>query len=618
MLKKLWREVSRSRTAESRTNQAGDVLAAVRAELARGDTTEADRLVRELPKAAPALPAAACALGDFHLARGEHEAANECYYLALRSNPLSRDARAGLGFSYYASGDLEEAALQFKAVLLVKPDDPECLIQEGLIHLVWGNLEYAAESLDKGLAIAPDHPHGWNNRGILHQRRGDMRSALNCFQRAVAIRPGYATAHGNLGLALREFERLDDARVHLERAVELRPDGADAHLNLGTLRQDLGDLAGAAGAYERALALEPRHAEALLGLGTVEQRRGDLEGARARIEEALAAKPGFAAARTSLGEIQISLGELANGWANYESRLDTPQAPRLALPFPEWRGEALPNGTLLVYWEQGLGDVILFASCLPDVLPKVRRLVLNVPKPLGCLFARAFPGVEVVTGARDAAGSWLAPMGAVDACVPIGSLMRLFRTDRSSFPQRADYLKADPARTAASRRRLGALGQGRKLGISWRGGLFRTGRVQRSLSLTALGPLLRIPATTWVSVQYGDCSAELAGLERAGSAPVHHWPEAIADFEQFAGMLSALDGVVTVCNTTAHLAGALGVPTLVLAPRGASWRYQAAGATLPWYPSVKVLRQRSEGDWTAVIAEAERAIRSGEPRAVSP
>jgi tetratricopeptide (TPR) repeat protein len=618
MLKKLWREVSRSRPADPQARASRDELADVRAELAQGDAASARRLVWALPKAHPALPAAACALGDFHHARDEHDRAQECYFRALRSDPLCHDARIGLGLDYYACGDLEEASVQVRTALLLKPGDPECLIQDGVIHLRWGNLEYAAQRLEEGLAVAPDNPHGWNNLGVLRQRCGDLRAALSCFQRAVAIRPSYATAHGNLGLALREFERLDEARAHLERAVALRPDGADGYLNLGTLLQDLGDLAGAVRAYERALELQPHHPEALLGLGVVEQRRGELEHARALVTDALSASPGYAAARTALGEIQLSRGEFAAGWTNYESRLDTPQAPRLALAVPEWRGDRLPGGTLLVYWEQGLGDVILFASCLSEVLAKVGRLLLNVPDPLAPLFARSFPGAEIVTGARDSAGEWLRGRGEIHACAPIGSLMRLFRTDRSSFPRRAGYLSADPARVDAWRERLAALGPGRKLGISWRGGLFRTGRAQRSLPLSAFGALLRVPETTWVSVQYGDCSADLAALAQAGGPRLCHWPEAIKEFEELAGLLSALDGVVTVCNTTAHLAGALGLPGFVLAPRGASWRYQTGEAALPWYPSLRVLRQREEGEWTAVIAEAERAIRSGEPGGIAP
>ena len=141
----------------------------------------------------------------------------------------------------------------------------------------------------------------------------------------------------------------------------------------------------------------------------------------------------------------------------------------------------------------------------------------------------------------------------------------------------------------------------------------RTGRLQRSLAPAALAPLLAIEGTHWVSLQYGDCTADLAELERATGRALDHWPEAIADFDELAALMVALDGVVTACNTNAHLAGALGVPGLVLAPRAVSWRYQLAGATLPWYPSLAVLRQRDPGDWTAVLGEAEAAIRAGAP-----
>jgi hypothetical protein len=141
----------------------------------------------------------------------------------------------------------------------------------------------------------------------------------------------------------------------------------------------------------------------------------------------------------------------------------------------------------------------------------------------------------------------------------------------------------------------------------------RTGRLQRSLAPAAFASLLAIEGTRWVSLQYGDCAADLRGLERATGRAIEHWPESIADFDELAALMVALDGVVTVCNTTAHLAGALGANGLVLAPRAVSWRYQLEGATLPWYPSLTVLRQRNAGDWTAALDEAAAAIRAGAP-----
>jgi tetratricopeptide (TPR) repeat protein len=612
MLKKLWHEFSRSRRGTEPQAPARPATA-IQGALERGDADEAAQALRGLQPTDPEFPRAASRVGDLLLARGERARALDHYFLALRANPLLRDARMGLSLGYYEAGDLEESALQVRSVLQLRPDDPEALIQQGVIHLRWGNLEYAEQSLDEGLAVDPHHPQGWNNLGILRQRQGAAAAALACFQRAVAIKPDFATAHANLGLALREAERLDEARAHLERAAELRPTSADAHVNLGTLLVDLGDLDGAERAYRRALELDPRHAEATHGLGLVAFRRLDTAAARARFTEALALRPDYAAARTSLGELELALGEFATGWANYESRLDTSGAPRLALPWREWDGAPAPGETLLVYWEQGLGDVILFASCLRDAAARVGRLVVDVPDPLQPLFARSFPSARVIAGRNKPGVDWLAGAEPIHACAPIGSLMRHFRADRALFPAQAAYLTPDPAKVEAWRRRLDALGPGRKLGLSWRGGLMRTGRLQRSLPAAAFAPLVAIEGTRWVSLQYGDCAADLRELERATGRALDHWPESIADFDELAALMAALDGVVTVCNTTAHLAGALGANGLVLAPRAVSWRYQLEGARLPWYPSLTVLRQREAGDWTTVLAEAGTAIRAGAP-----
>jgi hypothetical protein len=157
--------------------------------------------------------------------------------------------------------------------------------------------------------------------------------------------------------------------------------------------------------------------------------------------------------------------------------------------------------------------VILFASCLQDAATRVGRLVVDVPDPLQPLFARSFPSAKVIVGRNRAGG--LAGAEPIHACAAIGSLMRHFRSRRALFPARAGYLTPDPARVEAWRRRLDTLGPGRKLGLSWRGGLMRTGRLQRSLAPAAFGSLLAIDGTRWVSLQYGDCTADLRELEAA-------------------------------------------------------------------------------------------------------
>ena len=305
--------------------------AAIDRALDRGDADEAVRGSLARSAAGPSSPRAATRVGDLLLARGERAPALDHYFLALRANPLFRDARMGLSLGYYEAGDLDESVLQLRNVLQLRPDDPRRLSSRAVVHLRWGNLEYAEQSLEEGLAVDPHHPQGWNNLGIVRQRQGAAAAALACFQRAVAIKADFATAHANLGLALREAERLDEARAHLERATRPPPDergrareprhAARRPRRPGRRRARIG----------RALELDPRHAEATHGLGLVAFRQLDIAGARTRFLEALALRPDYAAARTSLGELELALGEFATGWANYESRLDTAGAPRLAL-----------------------------------------------------------------------------------------------------------------------------------------------------------------------------------------------------------------------------------------------------------------------------------------------
>ncbi len=611
MLKKLWGELGRRPRTPSRAAPAGDALGEVYAALGRGEFEPAASRLADLDPRDPALAPGACRLGEDRLGRGEEATAIDWFFRALSADPLSARARAGLGAAYLAAGDLEEAMLQLTLARRLRPGDAQSAVRQGQIQLAWGNLDLAAQALEEGLVLDPGQPFGWNDLGILRQRGGQLAEAARCFRRAVALDPAFATAHANFGLALRELERSDEARAALERAVALRPGSADNNVNLGTVLQDLGDSAGAEQCYERARALDGRHPEALLGLGTTCQRRGELAVAESWFVRALAARPGFAAARTALGEIRLARGEFGSGWADYESRLAAGAGHRLPIPLPDWTGEPMRAGTLLVYWEQGLGDIVLFASCVAEAAARVGRLVIEVPPALERLFARSFPEAVLSSRLRENPAAELERVGRVDAAVAVGSLMRIFRSAPGSFPRHRGYLAADHGRVAVWRERLRTLAAARVIALSWRGGLARTGRAQRSLGLEALRPALSVPDIAWVSVQYGAPGAELAELQAATGIRVHHWDEVAGDLDEVAALMTAAGGVLTVCNTNAHLAGALGVPVGVLAPQGVSWRYQATGRTIPWYPSATVFRQTRSGDWQAPIADVERALRAG-------
>ena len=263
-----------------------------------------------------------------------------------------------------------------------------------------------------------------------------------------------------------------------------------------------------------------------------------------------------------------------------------------------------------MYGEQGLGDEIMFASCVPELMARVGRCVIECSPKLEKLFRRSFAPATVYGGPQTAgAPAWLPLAPPIDRQIAMGSLPLHLRRTRAEFPRRSHYLQADPARIAHWKARLGRSGSRLHIGISWRGGTSQTHRDRRSFDLEQLLPLLRLPGMRFISLQYTDCRDELARLESSHGVTVDHWQEAIADYDETAALVSALDGVVSVQTALVHLAGALGRPVWAMVPAVPEWRYLHRGEELPWYASLRVLRQPVAGDWTAVIERATGELR---------
>jgi len=384
--------------------------------------------------------------------------------------------------------------------------------------------------------------------------RDNTRKALAIAREAFAADPRDAEANVALGLALQKVHEPQRALEHYAAALACRPDDADVL-----------DLRGSA----------------LVELGRIDEGLRDFD-------RALVLRPGFALAAFHRSLALLLRGDFERGWEGYELRRRDVRRVGSAPPAPEWDGAALP-GTLLVTREQGLGDEIMFASLLPEVMRRVGHCVVECDPRLREIFARSFPGATVVDSARRAGRQ-------IDAAIPAGSLPRFMRARLADFPAHEGYLRADAVRVQAQRERLDALGPGLKVGLSWTGGVRETRQPLRSLALERLRPILAKPGVRFVSLQY---TAQAAA--EAAAAGIAHWPEVIADYDETAALVCALDLVVSVCTSVVHLAGALGRPTWVMAPHSPEWRYGFSGERMPWYPSVRVYRQPAYADWQPVI-----------------
>jgi Tfp pilus assembly protein PilF len=485
--------------------------------------------------------------------------------------------------------------------------------------------------------------------GETHRALPDLPAAEAAYAVAVALEPKLGLAWLRLGEIQARYERPEDALASLRLAREnlAEPLRAQALLLLAdTLAQQF-QLAEAGEVYLQLLDAQPDHALATYGLAAIELRTGHEYAAVERFEAAFGLEPALrqqtnqtvAAAYRQCGrwrealamfeaearsrppspglrwdtcQTRLALGEWAAGWDDYASRFAARAVPYRPLAFRTWDGQPMPEGSLVVLAEQGLGDEIMFASCLPDAMTRVGHLVMECEPRLAALYRRSFPHAIVLPTRREQDASWLAQLPREpDRQIFAGDLPRLFRRQRSDFPAHQGYLRADPERTAHWRTKLRAeLGDGLHVGISWRGGTERTLQQRRTVPPPAWVPILRTPGCRFVNLQYGPSDAERHAMEVAAGVPVAHYQQAIDDYDETAALVCALDLVVSVCTAIIHLGGALGRPVWILTPKVPEWRYTAHDTSLPWYPSTRLFRQACAGDWQTVCHEVSVALQA--------
>ena len=511
------------------------------------------------------------------------------------------------GVKAYDIGAYDEALRHFKMVVAARHDDADAQNWLGLTHFKQHDLDDAGDCFVLATHFRPGFAEAWYHLALVAQRRNDHRDAVSCLERALAARADYAEAHNALGASALALGDVPRAVECFEQAISLRPEYAHAHSNLGyVLFRDCGEYERGAAHIRTALDLNRGDPNIWCNQTMVLTHEGRLEEAISVCDQLLAARQDLDEARLNRALALLRLGRFAQAWPDYEAR-KTVRSNYIRRPFdfPEWRGEALANKTILVHAEQGIGDEVMFAGCLPDLLAMAGRCVFECAPRLEQLFRRSFPGA-IVHGSEqsDTDMSWLASIGHIDFQIAAGSLPGHFRRQWSDFPRHAGYLKADPARIEYWRGRTLALGAGLRVGIAWRGGLVSTRRDLRSTRLDQWLPLLRQENCHFVSLQHGDGGAGAAALAGAHALTVHHWQEAVDDIDETAALISTLDLVVSVQTATVHLAGALGRPVWVLVPAVPEWRYLQSGDVMPWYPSARLLRQSQAGEWNPVMAAA--------------
>lgn len=562
---------------------------------------EALRALHQLLEQSPNTPDAYALLGDAQLADRDNAAAQESYRKALALQPEHARAQEGLGLVLLGSGQPEQASLHLATAHRLAPMNAEVLVHWGLVDLALGNVREAGSKFQKAIERDAKNPNAWQNLGLVSYQLGRFADSIQQLGQAISLNPLHGLAYSNLALALRQQNDVSGALDAAQRAVTLKGDSARVWVVLGDLQCDCGDFTQAQASLSKALALDPNSVSAQIGLGKLQQATGRYVEARRSFEAALALDPSNADARGGLGQLLLLLGEWHAGWEAYEARRRTKPPAVRQVPGREWAGESLRGQRVLIHAEQGLGDIILFSSCLPELIAQGAHCLLDVPPRLAGLLQQSFPEALVLPRETTMpAEDWLASLPPFDVHVPAGSLPRWLRQSAENFPKRHAFLKADAMRTLKWKEQLGER-QRPRIGLSWRGGLLSTAGQQRCIDLSQLVQALQGFDVELVSLQYGDTLAEIRANNLLAQQ-VHPGLSGYGDLDELAALTASLDGVITVCSTQAHLCGGLGIPTAVLVPTNPSWRYGAHNNATPWYTSLTLLRQTRPGDWASCLA----------------
>ncbi|MGB8277252.1 MAG: tetratricopeptide repeat protein [Methylovirgula sp.] len=519
------------------------------------------------------------------------------YDSALKLRSHYPQALYNRGIALHRLGRLSEAVAAFDAALAQKPAYPEALCNRGNVLNELKRFAEALASYDAALRLRPDFAQAQINRANVLFAQERYEAAIDACADIFMREPDHAQALCVRGAALHRLGRLEAALGALDHALRARPDFPEAWLNRGNVLQELGRFADALQSYDLALALRPNYAEVLSSRGVALKELGHLSEAIASFDEALKLKPDYPDARNNLAGALLLGGDLAQGFDAYESRWERSNAPRKTLysTLPTWSGEPLDGRRILVWDEQGLGDLIQFSRYLPALVDRGAEVTLLGRRSTFHLLGTLPNPPHFIERVADE--------NAYDYQIALMSLPHVFGTTLETIPAQLPYLYAEPQRVAQWAARIGA--HGFRIGICWRGN--PKINLERSVPLASFAPLAAIEGVRLISLMKDadhEANSSAVPIETLGPE-LDAGPYAFIDT---AAVMAHLDLIVTSDTSIAHLAGALGRPAYLALKRVPDWRWLMHGERSRWYPTLRLFRQIERGDWKPVFDKIAACI----------
>ncbi|MHB1231982.1 MAG: tetratricopeptide repeat protein [Burkholderiales bacterium] len=498
-------------------------------------------------------------------------------------------------------GDLSVAEGLYLAILDAQPEAADALFLLGTLYLQSGAWNRAIARFGRLIALHPRHADGYFHMGVAYQENGAVPEAVQCYQAALAIDKQHTGALLALAALLVEQQRYAEAELHYLRVCALEPRLAEAEYGLGNLRFWQCRYTDAAAHFTRAAQCQPNHPGILCSLGATLRKQSHLEAAETCLRQALALDPSHADAHFNLGIVLLQQGRLEEGWREYEWRFRIRGRAPVVHAQPAWDGSSLAGKTILIQAEQGFGDTFQFLRYLPLLKARGARVLFECQAGLRRLLKQC-GAIDVLV---ERTPNFAIP-GEFDVHAMLMSLPRIMGTDWDTLPNATPYLQAEPWQLARWQARL-AIDPHFKIGVVWSGKLAHEDNPNRLCPIAQFAALAAIPGISVYSLQKGAPAAQFAVQPWAD--PLKDLQDELNDFADTAAAICALDLVVTVDTSVAHLAGALGKPVWVLLSDAPDWRWLSTRDDSPWYPNMRLFRQEKPGEWDAPFARLCAGLR---------
>lgn len=563
---------------------------------------EAEQTFRAILQMIPNHSNALVSLGNILMQQNRLDEATNVYQQLVELHPTIVDLRYNLAVLMFKQGRVEEAASHLHSILLLDPNHVGCYFSLGNILVEQNRCDEAIANYRQALQLKPDDPLIHFKLGNALAQQEKFPAAVSNYQSAIQHQPSYVDAYQNLGIILRKLERFDEAIAAYQNVAQIAPNHPEVFYNLGNIYLDLDRFEEAIASYQRAIQISPNFAQALNSLGTAYRQQGRLNEAIVCIEKAIAIHSDYTEAHFNLASTLLLAGDLPRGFAEFEYRLKSQNFADVYQSFhqPQWDGSPLDGKTILLYSDAALGDTIQAVRYIPQVVERGGGVILRSKESFRRLLQNGTGVDRFITEADE--------LPDFDVFAPLLSLPYILNTTLQTIPNRVPYIFPLSSESDL----LCPTPDAMKVGIVWSSG-YRSASYElkkfyrsKSCDLSLFEPILSMPNICFYSLQL---EQDVEAIKKFSDRPnIINLSDKIHDFADTANIIAQLDLMITVDTAVAHLAGAMAKPVWVLIPFAPDWRWMLEREGSPWYPTMRLFRQKQLGDWQEVLGRVRDAL----------